>query len=107
MNEMTDTDGTPDEDNLAQIVLPESLDLRAASPLASKLLSARGKGVTIDASRASTVGAQCLQVILSAKLTWRRDGQSFVIKDPSEAFLVSLSEAGLSAEILMESEIDS
>jgi chemotaxis protein CheX len=100
-------DAAPHQYQSSPILLPESLDLRAASPLASQLLSARGKGVTLDASRVTSVGAQCLQVILSAKITWRRDGQSFAIDDPSEAFLAGLSETGLSTETLLESDLDS
>jgi len=104
---MTEIDATPSQERPPSILLPETLDLRAASPLAATLLSARGKSVTLDASQVASVGAQCLQVILSAKLTWRRDGSPFAIVDASEAFLVSLAEAGLTTEALMESDIDS
>jgi chemotaxis protein CheX len=89
-----------------QFVLPEILDLRAASPLASSLLSARGESLSVDASKVVSIGAQCLQVILSAKLTWARDGHNFVITNPSEPFLESLKETGLAARNLMEGDID-
>ncbi len=54
--------------------LPISLDLPAARPLAAALLERRGKPITIDASAVGQVGAQCVQVLLSAKRTWEADG---------------------------------
>jgi chemotaxis protein CheX len=104
---MTSTDGTTSKETSARVTLPETLDLRAASPLATALIGARGAGVALDASHVTSVGAQCLQVLLAAQLTWRRDGHAFTIESPSDAFLSSLAEAGLPVETLMESELDS
>jgi anti-anti-sigma regulatory factor len=59
--------------------LPISLDLPAARPLAAALLERRGKPITIDASAVGQVGAQCVQVLLSAKRTWEADGVSLSI----------------------------
>lgn len=103
---MEQTPGSSARENVKQLVLPEILDLRAAAPLASTLLSARGEGLTVDASKVATIGTQCLQVLLSAKMTWLRDGQSFMIKNPSDTFLESLHDTGLAAHNLMEGDID-
>ena len=80
---MTERAQTPPQETPLRMTLPETLDLRAATPLASTLLAARGAALTLDASQVASVGAQCVQVILSAKLTWRRDGQPFAIVDKS------------------------
>jgi chemotaxis protein CheX len=59
--------------------LPASLDLPAARPLAAALLERRGQPITIDASAVGQIGAQCVQVLLSAKRTWEADGVSLSI----------------------------
>jgi chemotaxis protein CheX len=63
----------------AALRLPTSLDLAAARPLANSLLERRGRPVEIDASAVSQVGAQCAQVLLSAKRTWDADGVALSI----------------------------
>ncbi len=54
--------------------LPECLDLLAATPLARTLLERRGKPIVLDGSSVHQLGAQCVQVLLSAKRTWGADG---------------------------------
>ena len=66
----------PDRPASAALRLPISLDLPAARPLANSLLERRGQPILIDASAVSQVGAQCAQVLLSAKRTWDADGVS-------------------------------
>lgn len=80
---------------MAKILLRETLDVKAAAPLLSELLQAQGASVEIDASQVNMVGAQCLQIILSAQMTWERDGVSFIVSKPSDLFLKSLEIAGL------------
>lgn len=70
-----------------RLQLPEVLDLTAAAPLAQSLLSHRGNALSIDASRVSRVGAQCLQVLLGAAATWKADGVRLSLVKPSEEFL--------------------
>jgi anti-anti-sigma regulatory factor len=54
--------------------LPDCLDLPAAKPLAKALLERRGRPIVIDAASVSQLGAQCVQVLLSATRTWDADG---------------------------------
>jgi chemotaxis protein CheX len=89
---------------LYEINLPKALDLRAASPLANSLLSSRGGAMRLDASQVETVGAQCLQVILSARQTWERDGVPLTIVNPTTALLSAFADAGLNTEGLIEVE---
>lgn len=86
--------------------LPEILDIRAASPLAGELLSARGQHVTVDASNVQKLGGQCVQVLLSARATWSADGYSLVVADPSEPFLDALSTLGIAVSDISEQDTE-
>jgi chemotaxis protein CheX len=86
------------------VPLPETLGLRAAGPLAASLLAARGAAVKLDASKVQSIGAQCMQVIFSARQTWERDGNNFTIENPTAEFLDAISVAGLSTDNILESE---
>lgn len=77
------------------VTLPTELDIKAASPLANQLLALRGRDVLLNASQIERVGAQCLQVLLSAASTWRSDGSSLTISEPSPAFTDAIEIAGL------------
>lgn len=90
--------------SLYEVTLPEALDLRAAVPLVNSLLSARGGGMRLDGAKVRTVGAQCLQVILSARQTWERDGFPLTIINPTEELQAAFADAGLNIEGLVEVE---
>jgi chemotaxis protein CheX len=78
----------------AVLRLGQILDLNAASPLASELLALRGHDVDVDAAAVSRMGAQCLQVLLSARATWRDDGFAFAITGASAEFTAVLDILG-------------
>lgn len=75
--------------------LPDELDIRAAIPLAAQLGTMRGADLTLDLSQVERVGAQCLQVLLSAAATWEADGAELVLHQPSPAFTEAVTIAGL------------
>ena len=75
--------------------LPVSLDLPAARPLAAALLERRGKPITIDASAVGQIGAQCVQVLLSAKRTWEVDGVSLSIVNCAARMIEDLKLIGI------------
>lgn len=84
----------------ANIDLPAMMDITAAGPLAGSILQHRGKDVTVDASGVERMGAQCLQVLLSAAATWSQDGMEFKVTGPSPAFAEALETAGLGMDHL-------
>ncbi|MBY6240578.1 STAS domain-containing protein [Methylosinus sp. Sm6] len=86
--------------------LAEILDIRAASPLAGELLNARGGHVTVDASNVQKLGAQCVQVLLSARSTWAADGYSLVVADASEPFLAALATLGIQISDISEQDTE-
>ncbi len=62
------------------------MDLRSVQALARELLALRGQQISLDASRVARLGGLGLQVLLSARLTWRADKVGFGLADASDAF---------------------
>jgi chemotaxis protein CheX len=81
----------------ADLRLPPLMDLRSAASLARDLLARRGAPVRLDASAVERLGGLGLQVLLSARLTWRADGIEFIVADPSEAFQADCAALGAPA----------
>ena len=79
------------------LVLEEALDLSAASELAKSLNAMRGKAVTIDPAHVGRVGAQCIQVLVSASKSWSEDGVEFLVEPGSEPFNEGLRLLGLTS----------
>ncbi len=81
--------------NAKTYLLSEVLDIKAALPLAEGLLGQRGSELVIDASRVERLGAQSLQILMSAVSTWHADGLSIEFVDPSEPFVQALELLGV------------
>lgn len=90
-----------DEHEVQTIVLDQVLDLKAAVPLTESLLAHRGADVVIDAGEVERLGAQSLQVLLSAVATWHADGRVLDFVHPSEAFLENLRLFGIDADSIL------
>ncbi|MBI3677773.1 MAG: STAS domain-containing protein [Proteobacteria bacterium] len=78
----------------ASLSLPEVLDSAAATVLANNLLSFRGRAISLDAAQVRRMGGLCLQVLISARITWKADGIPMRIERSSGAFREILSLAG-------------
>jgi len=87
------------------VELQEFLDLKAAAPLAAELLARRGEELGIDASRVRRLGGQCLQVLLSAAMTWRADEVPLAFVNPSPDFIEGLERLGIAPATLIEQEL--
>lgn len=81
---------------MTTIKLPAVLELTEASKLTEELLKFRGSEIDIDASDVTYIGAQCAQVLLSAKMTWSADCLKLVVLNPSTVFTNSLELIGIS-----------
>ncbi|WP_202313093.1 STAS domain-containing protein [Mesorhizobium sp. L-8-10] len=79
----------------ATMALPPLLDITAAGPLAGEILGHRGKDLAVNAAQVQRMGAQCLQVLLSAAATWLQDGMEFEVTEASPEFTEALETAGL------------
>jgi chemotaxis protein CheX len=84
--------------------LPESLDLPAARPLAEALLERRGKPIVLDGSSVRQLGAQCVQVLLSAKRTWCADGVALSIVNCAPRMIEDLRILGIDPTTLTSGE---
>ncbi len=84
--------------------LPEFLDLAAATPLARALLERRGKPIVLDGSSVHRMGAQCVQVLLSAERTWRADGVPLSIVDCAPRMIEDLQLLGIDSTTLTSGE---
>lgn len=92
------------DDELRIVELPAALDLKAAGPLAAELLARRGGELRVDASRVRRLGGQCLQVLLSAALTWKADETPFALVRPSPDFVDGLNQLGISPALFLDQE---
>lgn len=79
------------------MLLPEVLDLRAASSLVAELLARRGRDIDMDASKVYRIGGQCLQVLLAAQTCWLAEKLSFRFVYPSRQFTDGLGLLGASS----------
>ena len=79
-----------DGEDVATLVLPSVLDLKAVGGLHADLLAVRGRPLTLDASQVSRLGGLGLQVLLAARTTWAEDAQPFAVVNPSEDFTGAL-----------------
>lgn len=82
------------------IKLPEVLDLNALEALHTELLGKRGIDIELDASGVSGLGAQGLQLLVSAGETWRSDQKAFAVRGAGEEFVSAISLMGVDADVL-------
>lgn len=87
---------SPVED--AKLVLPDSCDSSSAAAIKDLLVARRGAPLVVDAGQMSRVGVQTLQVLIAAAHTWRADGQSYAVTNPSSALLDTIALVGLSGD---------
>jgi chemotaxis protein CheX len=97
---MTSSDEVPNV-----LKLPAVLDLTAASRLHEQVLALQEENIAVDATEVSRVGAQCIQVLLSAAESWRVAGRTFSVNQASEAFAKSLQLLGVADESVVPMEI--
>lgn len=70
--------------NVAHLTLPPTLTSRYASALIGEFQALRGQSIAVDASSVQQVGSLCLQVLISARNTWKADGQAFRVTAASD-----------------------
>jgi chemotaxis protein CheX len=87
------------------IALPALLDLKAAAPLVGEFLAHRGEELGVDASGVQRLGGQCLQVLLSAVVTWKADEVPLAFVNPSPDFLEGLERLGIAPTEFIAQEL--
>ena len=81
------------------VKLTPNLDLTTASDLARMILAARGSELAIDASDVQHLGAQCGQILVAAKTTWKADQQTLRIVESSGEFIEGARLLGLQSAL--------
>lgn len=84
----------------APFQLPERFDSTAASGVLDAFKLHRGSALTVDASAVRRVGAQGLQILLSASRTWQADGQALRLENASAELIEAAHLLGLSTSEL-------
>lgn len=79
------------------VELPAQLGLKEAGELRQQLLSLRGRMVDLEGSKVERLGGVAFQVLLSARATWRQDGQRFRLVGTSDAMGRALAILGAPA----------
>ena len=82
----------------------EILNAQGAQALLDALISARGSDVAIDCSNVRHLGAQALQVLISAQKTWGDEGHGFAILGASEACEAGFAALGASEIFAQEAQ---
>lgn len=82
------------------VTLEPALDAAAAPDLADRLRALRGRALELDASQVKSVGAQSVQVLLSAAVSWKAEGKDFRVISPSADFEEALRLLGLTVDTL-------
>lgn len=84
------------------LALDPTLDVTHASTLHGLLLGLRGKDIVVDASEVHHLGAQCGQLLVSAKRTWNTDGHAIRFESASAAFVENIRLLGLTSLLPVE-----
>lgn len=84
------------------LALDPMLDVTHAATLAGLLLGLRGKDIIVDASEVQHLGAQCGQILVSAKRTWNSDGRAIRLEKASAEFIENIRLLGLTSLLPVE-----
>lgn len=83
-----------------EIQLEAKLDLKGAERLLGQISAARGGDAVINGAAVEMLGSQAAQVLLVSAQSWRADGKSLEIQEPSSHMSADLELLGLSVERL-------
>ena len=85
---------------MTQFDLLEYQDTGTANDLRDSLMERRGSDLHINAHNVQQICTLCIEVLLSAKKTWKADGKHFQIDQSSGPFNQIMKQLGLSPKDL-------
>lgn len=85
-----------------RVPLPPKMDTAASGELCRKLVEARDEDVVLDATAVEMIGAQCLEVLMSAGVLWKKADRAISIENVSPQMLDDLGRFGLTPDTLLE-----
>lgn len=74
--------------------LPEVLNRSNANKISEQILTLVGSELTVDASSLRDLSVMGLEMLISSKKQWQKDGLAFEIINWPEAILVEMSSIG-------------
>lgn len=89
------------------IELSKNLDLVAAPALLENLMRYKGQDILVDARQVQRMGAQCFQILLSAKKTWETERYDLNLANASADFVEAVALMGGNVEDLTYLKQDS
>lgn len=84
------------------LVLPADMRAAACGPIFDALKANRGNSVTFDGSTVTKMDAIAAQLFVMAAKTWSHDGHDFEIASPSDPFVTTMENLGLTQMVKME-----
>lgn len=93
-----------DQKSQSVIVLPAVLNSAQASQLATNLRARSGDSLTLDASKVTMIGGQCLQVLLAARSSWDAGDADLEVANLSDEMVSGLAVLGIAAAQLSTKE---
>ena len=87
------------------VALDAALDVTQATSLKGTFVALRGKDIVVDASEVQHLGAQCGQILISARKTWSADGRAMRVEKASAGFLEGLRLLGLTSHLPVEEPV--
>ena len=86
------------------ITPPATLSAASAATFRAELEAARGGNATLDLSGVEMLGGLCLELVIAAQATWRAEGLTLTLADPSAAFLNDAATLGALRALGLETE---
>lgn len=86
------------------IPLPARMDYAALDGLHAEIKEARGEDVSLDASKVTHLGACGLQLLISARKTWDRDGHTLSVTSATDRFHDHIQLLGYEGKFFEKSE---
>lgn len=83
---------------MTTLKLSDRLDLSQVAKIAQDFAGHRHEDLSIDASGVTHLGALGLQLLLSARNSWRAEGKTFEVAPRSEEFDAALASFGFKPE---------
>lgn len=80
------------------VCLPSKLNSAAAAEVLDAIKAKNGQPLCLDAAHVTTVGAQCLQILVSAKRCWQAAGHKFELTNLTQSVRDNLPVYGLTAD---------
>ena len=85
-----------------KVSLAPKLDTAASAALGTTLIEAQGDDLVLDGSAVQMIGGQCLELLLTAAVIWKRSGHTIELENLSDEMTDDLGRFGVTPDQLLE-----